>query len=51
MKKYLITICNVSYGQVTVEAESEEQACELAWDQWDGETESASNDITDVEEI
>ena len=49
MKTYSITICHTGYATIEVEAESEDQACELVWDYWDGTTEGISNDITDIE--
>jgi hypothetical protein len=49
MKTYSITIRYVGYATIWVEAESEDQACELVWDEWDGTTEGASNDIIDID--
>ena len=52
MKSYLVTICHTAYAQINVEAESEDQAAEMAWDEWDGDADQCTaNDITDIEEV
>jgi len=51
MKTYSVTICHIAYATVDVEAESEDQAAELVWDQWDGDADDCdSNDISDIAE-
>ena len=51
MKTYNVTICHTAYATIQVEAENEDQAAEMAWDEWDGEADDcAANDITDIEE-
>ena len=51
-RTYLVTICHTAYAEIHVEADSEEQARDLVWDEWDGLTDQCTaNDITDVEEL
>lgn len=53
MKKYLVTIKRTGYAQYEVEAENEDQAEALAWEQYDSTDadNGCDNDIYDVEEL
>ena len=53
MKTYEVTIMRIAYASYTVEAQSEDEAQELVWDQYDtaDADDCASNDIYSVEEL
>jgi hypothetical protein len=52
MKTYEVTIIHTAYATMCVDAESAEQAEDLAWKQWDGEADDcAGNEIWNVEEL
>ena len=52
MKTYEVTIIHTAYATMSVDAESAEQAEDLAWQQWDGQADDcAGNEIWNVEEL
>ena len=53
MKTFEVTIMRTAYASYTVEAESEDEAQELVWDQYDPSDadDCAGNDIYSVEEL